>query len=615
MTGWTYRGQEDRTEPRGADIERDAICAVLWHEDTEAALDLDPSMFRAYAKEYEELRSHVADTGKVPVPRTIEDEPGSLRYEPPYEPVAFYVPKLERLRKWHQASAVLGSAIDVLGNEDADELTDVLRRGLASLDSELSETAKEAGQGVISSDANLRNKRKSGASGGASSLLSQRSESGTGHLPASLANSLLSRPRLDEAAFHGLAGRFVNVVLPHTEADPAALLLCFVTAFGNLVGPGPHAVVSGTNHPARLSLLLVGESGASRKGTAQGCVNLVMKLADADWYGESVTSGLTTGEGLIQAVKSSEDESRRLLWVETEFGRTLTAANREGSTMSAVLRQAWDGDNLAVATRKDALRVAGDHHVSIIGHVTPAELRAKLHSLDTVNGFANRFLFALVRRSKLLPEGGDLHTQHTELADMSESIQQAAGIARRRKFLIRNAAARELWAEVYPDLSMGTDDLVGSMSARGSAQVLRLSLVYALLDEAEFIGPDHLRAALAVWGYCKASIRAVYDPLPEQAVKLLKAIRDSTPDGLTTTDQYRPFHGHITASELAAIRDRLEAEGLIVTVRTETAGRAVQTSYATDQGLTLGPHVAPTTPAPNGIRRLRKRRSPKESSP
>ena len=47
-------------------------------------------------------------------------------------------------------------------------------------------------------------------------------------------------------------------------------------------------------------------------------------------------------------------------------------------------------------------------HVSIIAHVTREELVANLTETERANGFANRFLFAWVRRSKILPEGGSL---------------------------------------------------------------------------------------------------------------------------------------------------------------------------------------------------------------
>jgi hypothetical protein len=68
-------------------------------------------------------------------------------------------------------------------------------------------------------------------------------------------------------------------------------------------------------------------------------------------------------------------------------------------------RKAWDGGILSTMTRSSSLRATGAH-ISIVGHITVEELRARLTRTDTANGFANRFLFALVKRSKVLPFGG-----------------------------------------------------------------------------------------------------------------------------------------------------------------------------------------------------------------
>ena len=47
-------------------------------------------------------------------------------------------------------------------------------------------------------------------------------------------------PMLGAAAYYGLAGKVVNTILPHTEADPAAMLLQYLVSFGN-VGDNPTA--------------------------------------------------------------------------------------------------------------------------------------------------------------------------------------------------------------------------------------------------------------------------------------------------------------------------------------------------------------------------------------
>src|SRR5262245_51970520 len=44
---------------------------------------------------------------------------------------------------------------------------------------------------------------------------------------------------LDTAAYHGLAGNIVRTIEPASEADPAALLVQTLVAFGNAIGRGP----------------------------------------------------------------------------------------------------------------------------------------------------------------------------------------------------------------------------------------------------------------------------------------------------------------------------------------------------------------------------------------
>ena len=55
-------------------------------------------------------------------------------------------------------------------------------------------------------------------------------------------------PELSTDALHGLAGDFVKTIEPNTEADNVALLIQFLTAYGNVVGRGPHFVAEADKH-------------------------------------------------------------------------------------------------------------------------------------------------------------------------------------------------------------------------------------------------------------------------------------------------------------------------------------------------------------------------------
>ena len=106
-------------------------------------------------------------------------------------------------------------------------------------------------------------------------------------------------PVLDSAALQGLAGEIVGSVEPHTEADPVAVLINLISAFGNAAGRGPHFRVGADRHHLKINAVLVGETSKSRKGTSWAPVRNLMHAVDPYWTDERVENGLSSGEGLI----------------------------------------------------------------------------------------------------------------------------------------------------------------------------------------------------------------------------------------------------------------------------------------------------------------------------
>ena len=77
--------------------------------------------------------------------------------------------------------------------------------------------------------------------------------------------------------------------------------------------------------------------------------------------------------------------------------------SRANNTLSTILRTAWDGGSLYILTRQNSARVNLNPHISIVGHITEEELQKEMADCDVFNGFANRFLWLSVKRSKILP--------------------------------------------------------------------------------------------------------------------------------------------------------------------------------------------------------------------
>ena len=98
-------------------------------------------------------------------------------------------------------------------------------------------------------------------------------------------------------------------------------------------------------------------------------------------------------------------------------------------------------------------------------------------------------------------------------------------------------AACSRWAAVYSALSAAQPGLLGAVTARAEAQVVRLALVYALLDGKSEMDEPHLKAALALWEYCEASaVRIFGDALGDPvADEINRALQQAGVGGMTRT--------------------------------------------------------------------------------
>lgn len=402
-------------------------------------------------------------------------------------------------------------------------------------------------------------------------------------------------------AYHGLAGDIVRAIEPHTEADPVALLGQFLTAFGNVIGRGPHFVAEADRHSLNLFIVLVGLTSKGRKGTSWGHVRRLFEAVDREWTDERIVTGLSSGEGLIWAVRDRivrqepvrergrvigyqqvEDDpgvqDKRLLVLEPEFAATLKVLTREGNTLSPVIRQAWDTGNLRTLT-KNSPAVATGAHISIIGHVTKDELVRNLTTTEASNGFANRFIWLLAKRSKLLPEGGNI--SQVNFAPLVKRLKQAVELARTVGELRRDEEASELWREVYGPLSEGKPGLLGAIIARSEAQVMRLACIYALLDLSSTVRREHLEAALALWDYAEASAKYIFGDAMGDTVadRILEALRRA-PRGLTRSGIQNLLGRNVPAPRITAALDSLLAAGLARREKAAGSGRPAERWFA-----------------------------------
>jgi DNA-binding transcriptional ArsR family regulator len=170
-----------------------------------------------------------------------------------------------------------------------------------------------------------------------------------------------------------------------------------------------------------------------------------------------------------------------------------------------------------------------------------------------------------------------------DLLDSLCALSDAVKFARHVGEMKRAERARALWHDVYPGLSSDRFGLFGAVTGRAEAQTVRLACLYALLDQSAAVEVQHLRAALAVWGYCEASAKFIFgdalgDPTADQ---ILQALRRSA-DGMPRTTISELFGRNKSGSEIGRALGVLLEHGLVRSAREETGGRPTEKWYAVE---------------------------------
>lgn len=399
---------------------------------------------------------------------------------------------------------------------------------------------------------------------------------------------------LQPEAFYGLPGMAVELILPHTEADPAALLANFITAAGCIVGPRAYIYRDGRRQGTNEFACVVGLSAAARKGTATSRIEEVIKDCvgsiytkidhvhacesdDAAWE-DLIIRGLGSGEALVSSLAEDANEAgwdgRRFVF-EEEFSRCLKVMGREGSTLSEMLRAVWDGSRLENRVKGKTLRAPAGH-VSLMGHITEAEMRVRLGQIELFNGFANRFLWFLADRSKYLPLGGG----HPPVGPVVSGLRHVLEQSRHWREMTFDGQVTALWVEggLYQRLEDRPPGLLGAVTARAAAHVTRLSLLWAVLDGAEQVHLPHLMAALAVWDYNEKTCAYLFGTSTgdEYADSILEFLQEVAPGYLTRTEIRDRFKRHAEPGRIMQALLLLEREGKIERHQVSTPGRSAE---------------------------------------
>ena len=368
----------------------------------------------------------------------------------------------------------------------------------------------------------------------------------------------------------------LHAISPETEADPAGVLLGWLCCFGTSWAVGHGLPGPDLHHPA-LYVGIVGATSA-RKGMGYSVAKWPFAKADADWVKFAVCNGVGSGQGLIERVR---DESRtmklnekgeaeeqviagakdkRCLLRLDELAACFKLQRSESSTLGETLLTAWGGSALDVPNRRGNDLRATDYSIAVIGDTQPGTLASLLgKGVEAHNGWMNRFLWAVVKRTRSLSRGGNIGVLEPFLDRLASALAFAKTVGR----LEMDNEAQAVYEAVYDRLVESGDFI--PHTERSAPYTLRLAMIYALADRSAVIRADHLRAALAVVEYCRESARLLFGKAGEPKepdplwLRLLNAI-GKTP-GISRTG-LREVAGHkVKVEEIEEALAGLERNG------------------------------------------------------
>lgn len=247
---------------------------------------------------------------------------------------------------------------------------------------------------------------------------------------------------------------------------------------------------------------------------------------------------------------------------------------RDGNILSQVIRDAWDCAPLETMTKQNPLK-APSSLISIIGHITKAELTRLLSSTEIANGLGNRFIFIKSSRDKKLPNPDELTSEEKEF--MVEHLKAMINHAKSINKMEFSSDAKTYWGELYLSLNSEDSSIVGTLTARQEAQIRRLAMIISLFNGKDSINLDSLIFAEKIFNYSIETLKEIYghsmgDPLTDKILDLLK----SSPDGLSRSKLHEYLSRNYQKGSLDNSLKLLKSQGLAECEKINTQGRPIE---------------------------------------
>jgi hypothetical protein len=293
-------------------------------------------------------------------------------------------------------------------------------------------------------------------------------------------------------------------------------------------------------------------------------------------------TGIGSGEGLIYAVRdmvTKQEEkngkmetiiidnganSKNVLFQEPEFSRLLKAGKREGSTITECLRNSWYNEILEINLSGRSVR-STEYSIAMICHVTEKELTKLISDVDSSNGYLNRFLFCKIgaAESRPFPDDFDIIT-FSFFTDFISSMDFIDEMTNQEVKL--SVEARSRYEEIFNSYQYRTEDDISDLVARSIPHLLKIAMIYALLDQSFEIRIPHLEAAKAIVDFSVHSVRAVFleKTFNKNEQKLLDYLFEHNGKDYRSNILRNCFSNNISRAEMDTLIKSLSLKKLVI---------------------------------------------------
>lgn len=348
-------------------------------------------------------------------------------------------------------------------------------------------------------------------------------------------DTIITPPVTDERMFYGLLGQFAKQSAMGTEVHPVASMAAMMSYLSACMGRNPMLSVGDGWHHLRLYTFHVGRSSKGGKGMALDLlkrIDTAIRKASPSLVPQIHNGGLSSREGVAFLIhdgfKHGKDETppiadKRLFVIEHEFANVLAQIKRDGNTLSACLRDCWDGGSIQPATKNSPIW-ATDPHIALHACITPNEVRARMSRGELTNGFANRFLIIWAERTGVIPFPARATDEVVQsFADAFAKVINfgLSGYPAQTETMILSLTsdAKKAFGTAYREFAKRHPggELIAGLLERRAPMLLRIAGLFAITDCVHEITADHIEAAKAWMDYYSASVHVIFAPATDVA--------------------------------------------------------------------------------------------------